>query len=92
MSDPDAPFAADDILGSRWIPDSTAHEFAVRLPDGGQGRAVAGNLTAKIGDEDVAAALNLQVEGHGRDAVEEQLAHADGLGIDPSFFASRSDR
>ena len=83
-------FSADDVIDARWIPDSTAHEFAVRLPDGEVGRAVAANLTARITNDDTAAAINFQVEGHGLDAVVEQLKHSDGLGIDPSFFASRA--
>lgn len=89
MSDTDAPFTAEDVIGVQPKPNSTICDFAIRLPDGEVGRAVARNLTAHITAEDVAAAINFHVEGYGLDAVVDDLKSAEGLGIDPSFSASR---
>jgi hypothetical protein len=88
MPQPDTGFTAEDVIDSAWIPNSTRYAFRVRLPGAELGIAVAGNLTARVDDEAVAAALNFQVEGHGFEAVVDRLKDPDGLAIDPSTFAT----
>jgi hypothetical protein len=84
----DPSFNADDISGPYW-PDRSTTRFVydVALTDGEVGHAVVpGPSQTQVTHESVAAALDFQVEGHGFEAVVEQLKHPDGLMIDPTLF------